>query len=191
MPHPTALQHIPMPVLYGVFLHMGVTALNSIQVREGGLHWEGVLWFWCFWVGRRGFAQQQLPLRSTAWISALCGVQPGTELSPTRPRTRRERRDLSRAKEREKEGSGMLRSSTDLCTAGSGGLGEVGPVDNTDLLSKPQGAPHLGAAGRAGTGQSFGSGIAAHVPVLFFSQETNGGEKNPYSRIIYTTFSSK
>lgn len=26
------LQHIPMPVLYGVFLHMGVAALNSIQV---------------------------------------------------------------------------------------------------------------------------------------------------------------
>ncbi|XP_064244295.1 anion exchange protein 4 [Passer domesticus] len=25
------LKHIPMPVLYGVFLHMGVTALNSIQ----------------------------------------------------------------------------------------------------------------------------------------------------------------
>lgn len=34
-PHPAVLQHIPMPVLYGVFLHMGVTALNSIQVREG------------------------------------------------------------------------------------------------------------------------------------------------------------
>lgn len=103
MPHPTALQQIPMPVLYGVFLHMGVTALNSIQVREGGLHREGVL---CFWVGRRGFAQQQLPLHSRAWISALCGVQPGTEQSPTRSRTRRERRDLSRAKEGEKEGSG-------------------------------------------------------------------------------------
>ncbi|NXO79371.1 S4A4 protein, partial [Sitta europaea] len=28
------LKHIPMPVLYGVFLHMGVMALNSIQVRE-------------------------------------------------------------------------------------------------------------------------------------------------------------
>uniref|UniRef100_A0A8C3KAL6 Anion exchange protein n=1 Tax=Calidris pygmaea TaxID=425635 RepID=A0A8C3KAL6_9CHAR len=27
------LKHIPMPVLYGVFLHMGVVALNSIQVR--------------------------------------------------------------------------------------------------------------------------------------------------------------
>ncbi|XP_054144249.1 anion exchange protein 4 [Melozone crissalis] len=26
------LKHIPMPVLYGVFLHMGVTALNSIQL---------------------------------------------------------------------------------------------------------------------------------------------------------------
>ncbi|NWR40329.1 S4A4 protein, partial [Tachuris rubrigastra] len=26
------LKHIPMPVLYGVFLHMGVAALNSIQV---------------------------------------------------------------------------------------------------------------------------------------------------------------
>ncbi|XP_027498953.1 anion exchange protein 4 [Corapipo altera] len=29
------LKHIPMPVLYGVFLHMGVAALNSIQVRGG------------------------------------------------------------------------------------------------------------------------------------------------------------
>ncbi|XP_027744449.1 anion exchange protein 4 [Empidonax traillii] len=28
------LQHIPMPVLYGVFLHMGVAALNSIQLLE-------------------------------------------------------------------------------------------------------------------------------------------------------------
>ncbi|NXP10087.1 S4A4 protein, partial [Thinocorus orbignyianus] len=28
------LKHIPMPVLYGVFLHMGLVALNSIQVRE-------------------------------------------------------------------------------------------------------------------------------------------------------------
>lgn len=31
-PHPGVLQYIPMPVLYGVFLHMGVAALNSIQV---------------------------------------------------------------------------------------------------------------------------------------------------------------
>uniref|UniRef100_A0A8C3Y3I6 Anion exchange protein n=1 Tax=Catharus ustulatus TaxID=91951 RepID=A0A8C3Y3I6_CATUS len=28
------LKHIPMPVLYGVFLHMGVTALNSIQLMD-------------------------------------------------------------------------------------------------------------------------------------------------------------
>ncbi|NXJ22174.1 S4A4 protein, partial [Dicrurus megarhynchus] len=28
------LKHIPMPVLYGVFLHMGVTALNSIQLTD-------------------------------------------------------------------------------------------------------------------------------------------------------------
>ncbi|NXT75656.1 S4A4 protein, partial [Zapornia atra] len=28
------LKHIPMPVLYGVFLHMGVAALNSIQLTE-------------------------------------------------------------------------------------------------------------------------------------------------------------
>ncbi|NWT02687.1 S4A4 protein, partial [Mionectes macconnelli] len=28
------LKHIPMPVLYGVFLHMGVAALNSIQLLE-------------------------------------------------------------------------------------------------------------------------------------------------------------
>ncbi|NXS96555.1 S4A4 protein, partial [Jacana jacana] len=28
------LKHIPMPVLYGVFLHMGMVALNSIQVRD-------------------------------------------------------------------------------------------------------------------------------------------------------------
>ncbi|NXR47856.1 S4A4 protein, partial [Hippolais icterina] len=28
------LQHIPMPVLYGVFLHMGTTALNSIQLMD-------------------------------------------------------------------------------------------------------------------------------------------------------------
>ncbi|NXV86456.1 S4A4 protein, partial [Calonectris borealis] len=28
------LEHIPMPVLYGVFLHMGVVALNSIQLTE-------------------------------------------------------------------------------------------------------------------------------------------------------------
>lgn len=45
IPYPTVLQHIPMPVLYGVFLHMGVTALNSIQVREGctgrGCCWGG------------------------------------------------------------------------------------------------------------------------------------------------------
>lgn len=34
-PHPAVLQHIPMPVLYGVFLHMGVAALNSIQVSRG------------------------------------------------------------------------------------------------------------------------------------------------------------
>uniref|UniRef100_A0A8B9RR95 Anion exchange protein n=1 Tax=Accipiter nisus TaxID=211598 RepID=A0A8B9RR95_9AVES len=31
------LKHIPMPVLYGVFLHMGVSALNSIQVSGGYL----------------------------------------------------------------------------------------------------------------------------------------------------------
>lgn len=34
-PCPAVLQHIPMPVLYGVFLHMGVAALNSIQVSGG------------------------------------------------------------------------------------------------------------------------------------------------------------
>lgn len=34
-PHPAVLQHIPMPVLYGVFLYMGVAALNSIQVSRG------------------------------------------------------------------------------------------------------------------------------------------------------------
>ncbi|NXX98255.1 S4A4 protein, partial [Centropus bengalensis] len=28
------LKHIPMPVLYGVFLHMGVAALNSIQLTD-------------------------------------------------------------------------------------------------------------------------------------------------------------
>ncbi|NWZ39656.1 S4A4 protein, partial [Brachypodius atriceps] len=28
------LKHIPMPVLYGVFLHMGATALNSLQLTE-------------------------------------------------------------------------------------------------------------------------------------------------------------
>ncbi|NWS76008.1 S4A4 protein, partial [Crotophaga sulcirostris] len=28
------LKHIPMPVLYGVFLHMGVTALNSVQLTD-------------------------------------------------------------------------------------------------------------------------------------------------------------
>uniref|UniRef100_A0A8B9M2N9 Anion exchange protein n=1 Tax=Accipiter nisus TaxID=211598 RepID=A0A8B9M2N9_9AVES len=28
------LKHIPMPVLYGVFLHMGVSALNSIQLTD-------------------------------------------------------------------------------------------------------------------------------------------------------------
>ncbi|NWS09488.1 S4A4 protein, partial [Motacilla alba] len=28
------LKHIPMPVLYGAFLHMGVTALNSIQLMD-------------------------------------------------------------------------------------------------------------------------------------------------------------
>ncbi|XP_039560343.1 anion exchange protein 4 isoform X3 [Passer montanus] len=28
------LKHIPMPVLYGVFLHMGVTALNSIELTD-------------------------------------------------------------------------------------------------------------------------------------------------------------
>ncbi|XP_009584720.1 PREDICTED: electrogenic sodium bicarbonate cotransporter 1-like, partial [Fulmarus glacialis] len=28
------LKHIPMPVLYGVFLHMGVVALNSIQLTD-------------------------------------------------------------------------------------------------------------------------------------------------------------
>ncbi|NXR84159.1 S4A4 protein, partial [Pycnonotus jocosus] len=28
------LEHIPMPVLYGVFLHMGATALNSLQFTE-------------------------------------------------------------------------------------------------------------------------------------------------------------
>ncbi|NXH89874.1 S4A4 protein, partial [Edolisoma coerulescens] len=28
------LKHIPMPVLFGVFLHMGVTALNSIQLMD-------------------------------------------------------------------------------------------------------------------------------------------------------------
>lgn len=36
-----------MPVLYGVFLHMGVTALNSIQVREGCTGrgcWWGPFW---------------------------------------------------------------------------------------------------------------------------------------------------
>lgn len=44
-----------------------------------------------------------------------------------------------------------------------------GPVDNPDLLSKPQGCPHLGAPGRAGTCWSFGPGIAADVPALFLS----------------------
>lgn len=72
-PCPVVLQHIPMPVLYGVFLHMGVAALNSIQVRGATL---GVL------VGSvlamRGLAQYQLSLRSRAWILSLHDVQPGT-----------------------------------------------------------------------------------------------------------------
>lgn len=46
---------------------------------------------------------------------------------------------------------------------------EEEPADNPDLLSEPQGRPRLGAAGRAGTCQSFGSGIAADVPALFLS----------------------
>lgn len=35
------LQHVPMPVLYGVFLHMGVAALSSIQVSRG--RWWGLV----------------------------------------------------------------------------------------------------------------------------------------------------
>lgn len=31
---PCALQFIPMPVLYGVFLYMGVASLNGVQVSE-------------------------------------------------------------------------------------------------------------------------------------------------------------
>lgn len=30
---PLSFQYIPMPVLYGVFLYMGVASLNGIQVR--------------------------------------------------------------------------------------------------------------------------------------------------------------
>lgn len=29
------IQYIPMPVLYGVFLYMGVASLNGIQVQLG------------------------------------------------------------------------------------------------------------------------------------------------------------
>jgi len=28
------MQNIPMPVLYGVFLYMGVTSLGGVQVRQ-------------------------------------------------------------------------------------------------------------------------------------------------------------
>uniref|UniRef100_A0A8B9PTG0 Anion exchange protein n=1 Tax=Apteryx owenii TaxID=8824 RepID=A0A8B9PTG0_APTOW len=37
------LKYIPMPVLYGVFLHMGVVALNSIQVSKGCVEHFAVL----------------------------------------------------------------------------------------------------------------------------------------------------
>ena len=30
---PLSFQYIPLPVLYGVFLYMGVASLNGIQVR--------------------------------------------------------------------------------------------------------------------------------------------------------------
>ena len=32
------MQFIPMPVLYGVFLYMGVTSLGGVQVRHFMLH---------------------------------------------------------------------------------------------------------------------------------------------------------
>lgn len=71
MAHPAALQHIPMPVLYGVFLHMGVTALNSIQVRREDCTGGGA-------GGEEGFcsatAQHNLEFSSlwcTAWHRAV------------------------------------------------------------------------------------------------------------------------
>lgn len=98
----------------------------------------------------------------------MCSLVHG--LVPRQAQGKEGHRDLSGAAKREREVPGMLRSTSDFCTDGSGGLGEVeGPVDNPDLLSKLQGCPHLGAAGRAGTCWSFGPGIAADVPALFLS----------------------
>jgi len=36
-------QLIPMPVLYGVFLYMGVTSLPGVQV------WSYLWWLCCWW----------------------------------------------------------------------------------------------------------------------------------------------
>lgn len=71
-------------------------------------------------LGIRGFAQYQLSLCSRAWILALCDVQPGTGLSPTRG---------DKEGQREREVPGMVRSRSTFHSDGSCGLGEVeGPV---------------------------------------------------------------
>lgn len=37
------MQYIPMPVLYGVFLYMGVASLHGIQVRETRKVWSDLI----------------------------------------------------------------------------------------------------------------------------------------------------
>lgn len=58
------LQFIPMPVLYGVFLYMGVASLSGIQVGANVLHGE---------LGSGGTAGLWPPLTSCSLFSSVLG----------------------------------------------------------------------------------------------------------------------